>query len=118
MYPKEDILFVYKTGSVSVQLLEDNKIILLKNVYRFSNPESCLDQNVRNKYSKHPIINYNNMDMEIEYDKAFYYDDKLRISYNIKSKTLRKESVICHGKNISNHLQMPLGRPLKMSLQR
>lgn len=118
IYPKEDILFVYKTGSVSVQLLEDNKRVLLRNVYRFSNPESCLDQNVRNKYSKHPIISYNDMDIEIEYDKAFYYDDKLRISYNIKSKTLQKESATCHGKNTSNHLQMPLENPSRMSLQR
>lgn len=114
MYPKEDILFVYKPGSVSVQLLEDNKIVLLKNVYRFSNPESCLDQNVRNRYSKYPIIRYNDMDIKIEYDKAFYFDDKLRISYNILSKSFRKGCVTCHGKNTSNHLQMPLENQSRM----
>lgn len=92
-YPKKDILFVYKTGSVAVQLLENNKVLLLKYVYRFSDPESCLDQNVRNKYSKYPIINYNGMDIVLEYDRTFYHRDKLRISYNIKSKSFKKECV-------------------------
>lgn len=92
-YPKEDILFVYKTGSVVVQLMEDDKVLFVRNVYRFSNPESCLDNNVKNRYSKNPIITYNGINMEIEYVKSFYHNEKLTINYNIKSVSFQKECI-------------------------
>ena len=92
-YPVEDNLFVYKSGNVMVQLQDGDKVLLTKNVYRFSNPESCLSYPVKDRYTKYPVIDYGGRSMEIEYSGLSYDNDKLTITYHIRSKSFQKECV-------------------------
>lgn len=85
IYPKEDILFVYKSGNVEVQLLDGSEVLLSKTVYRYSIPETSLDRDVKDKFSKYPVINYEGREIKITYTDLQYSTNKLTIRYTVVS---------------------------------